>query len=204
MRGAILRARAEWSAADGEPPELKGASLGGRALNALAAKWAPHPPNTGVYQALGHEKLELTHRFTERARAGFANMKATAPVLELSGYGPFVSLAIAQGLRGPFWTLEADALAGGAALQQALADLALGRCERALVGDCTLDGAAQLLLLEATGAPEWAASFAWSATRHDPAPDDPHGLRALADAIERRAEVCFLTPEGRGLTVTFS
>ena len=196
-----LVARAERRPEDGEPPPLKRASPAGRALVALARRFAPHPKATGVYQAVGREKLELTGRFAERVLTkGFAGMKATSPVLEYSPYGPFVSLALELDCRGPFWTLEADALAGGAALQAAVTDLSLGRCERALVGSCGVDARAVLLVLEPGEG--FTATFRWRAERHDAAPDDLHGLRALGDALERgQGTVALRTPEGRGLTV---
>ena len=194
-----LLARAEWRPLDGAPPPLKRASPAGRALVALAKRLGPHPESTGVYQALGAEKLVLTQRFADRVIArGFSGLKATAPVLEHSGYGPFVSLSLELGLRGPFWTLEADRLAGGAALQQASADLALGRCERALVGSCGVDASAFLLVLEPGGR---RATFSWSATRHDPPDDDLHGVRTLGEKLEHGGEVQLQTADGRGLTV---
>ncbi|MBL8953971.1 MAG: hypothetical protein JNK82_24555, partial [Myxococcaceae bacterium] len=193
-----LVARATWSS--GEPAPLKRASPAGRALVALAKQLGPHPPSTGLYQACGQEKLELTTRFSERVLTkGFAGMKATAPVLEYSPYGPFVSLALELGARGPFWTLEADALAGAFTLQQALTDLSVGRCDRALVGSCGLDATASLLVLER--GPGFSATFDWSAARDD----DPafHGLTALGDALEQKTSAAFRTPDGRGVTVSF-
>jgi hypothetical protein len=209
MHGAVLRHRAEWTEADGEPPLLKRQSRGARALIALAQRFGPHPTLTGLYQALGREKLELTSQFAaEVQKNGFAQMKATDPVLRYSGYGPFVSLALALGCRGPFWTVEADGLAGGAALQQAVTDLRLGRCERALVGSCDGGGNAWLLVLDATEAANWSLSLDWrEGEGARPAADDLHGLRALGEALERaqRAEpstVRLSTPEGRCLLVS--
>lgn len=198
-----LLGRAEWSASDGEAPALKGASPAARALFALASRFGPHPPLTGIYQALGREKLALTHHFEQYVTGdGFTGMRATDPLLKYTGYGSCVSLAIALGCRGPFWTLEADQLAGGAALQQALTDLDAGRCERALVCSSGLQGSAFLLVLGPGGSAR--ATFTWSASRHDPAPDDLHGVRALGEALERQGgEVCMRTPEHRGLTVRF-
>jgi len=191
---------AEWKTADPEPPALKRASPAGRALVALAKRLGPHPgATTGIYQALGREKLLLTGRFAERVTTkGFAGMKATAPVLEYSGYGPGVSLALELGCRGPFWTLEADELAGGAALQQACTDLKLGRCARALVCSCGVDATATLLVLDE--APP--LTITWSAQRNDLEPGDLHGLKALGALLERGSgAVQCRTPDGRGLTV---
>ncbi len=195
-----LVGRASW--VEGEPPALKRASPAGRAIAALAQRFGPHSQRTGLYQAVGREKLELTGRFASRVLTkGFAGLKATAPVLEYSPYGPFVSLALELGARGPFWTLEADELAGAAALQQALTDLSLGRCDRALVGSCGLDATATLLVLERGAG--FTARFSYGRLERGDA-GAFHGLGAIADAIERKATASFRTPDGRGVTVSFT
>lgn len=137
---------------DPGPGTLRYASVNGRQLWALASGWpalADRAPVTGVYQALGLEKRQVFQADMAliEQHDGFDAFKPAAMIFEHLPIGPFAQLAVAAEAVGPFYALEGDAIAGGMALLTALADLAAGHCDRALVGGYRLTAPRAWLLL---------------------------------------------------------
>lgn len=137
---------------DPGPGTLRYASVNGRQLWAMASAWpeiVEGGPVTGIYQALGLEKRQVFQAdmaLVER-HDGFDGFKPASMIFENMPLGPFAQLAVAAGAVGPFYGLEGDSLAGGMAVLTALGDLALGRCERALVGAYRLTAPRAWLML---------------------------------------------------------
>ncbi|MBX7097353.1 MAG: hypothetical protein K1X89_06560 [Myxococcaceae bacterium] len=146
-----LLAVERWVPGAEEPPRVKRAVPAGRALVALARKVPGlEPQRTGLYQALGPEKLGLTvPLFEQLAGEGFDAAGTTAPLFHYTPYGPVLSVALDLGCRGPFASLEGQGDEAVLAAGQAVVDLEAGRRRHALVVAVRADGAAALLALEA-------------------------------------------------------
>lgn len=201
-------------AGDPGPQPLKHAGLTGRQLYAMGAAWPElvEPGQvTGIYHALGREKIAVNERVFDLVEAslGFDECKPAALIFEHAPYGPFAHLAIGLECLGPFWVLEGDELSGSLALVTALGDLQAGRCDQALIGAYRIDPAEATLCLvgpETAGGLSWRALYTYG--RERPAPEDlatlsadlgapvrlqdprdpatdPHGLRALIRALEQ-------------------
>ena len=154
------RAHAVYKAADAPafaPPSdarPTGASESGRQLYALASTFpelADASASTGLYQALGREKVAVYDAVHARILedGDFDGLKPVSVILEYQPYGAFSSLALAFACRGPCYAIEGDEIAGLLACEQACIDLARGRTERALVGGYVTAESAWLLLLDA-------------------------------------------------------
>lgn len=202
---------------DPGPQPLKYASLTGRQLYAMGAAWPElsEPGGiTGLYHALGREKIAINERVNDGivAHMGFDAFKPAALIFEHTPYGPFAHLALGLGCLGPFWTLEGDELSGALAFVTALGDLARGRCDRALVGAYRIEPAEATLCLlgrEASGDLVWKALYTHGLEVPGPGEltelaialgqpvrledprdlaTDPHGLKSLIAALGRAQE----------------
>lgn len=171
-----LLAVEQWVPGAEEPPKVKRAAPAGRALAALARRvQGLEPSRTGLYQALGPEKVALTAPFFEQiAREGFDAAGTTAPLFHYTSYGPVLSVALDLGCRGPFASMEGQGDEALLALGQAVVDLEAGRCRHALVVSFGHDGSAALVTLESGGGLSVARAF--GATEAD-----------VHAALERRA-----------------
>ena len=187
---------------------------------------------TGIYQALGQEKMEFARPMFETVlNRGFDALRPAALIFRYSPYGAAGSLAVAFHCQGPFFTLEGDQLAGATATLQALTDLARRRCGLALV--CSSVGArTQILLLGrrsegglrycarwTTGAPgtppgaelaelESAMGSELTCFAADPQ-QDPHGMQAALLALEHAqagtpSVSWSVTPDGRGMLLALA
>lgn len=209
-------------------PATRYASANGRQFHAIAAAWPELQDTTrltGIYQALGREKLQSMAQaqdVLEETGGSFDEFRPASLIFEYLPLGPLVHVAIAFGCGGPFVALEADELSGPTAVVAALGDLAAGRCDQAMVGAYFFKPAsARLLLLgPAEGGLRWVARYGTSAdalrAEAEQAlgvslelaedPDDPHGLALMARALEAAQEgrptaVWRVADDGRGLLV---
>ena len=187
---------------------------------------------TGIYQALGQEKMEFARPMFETVlNRGFDALRPAALIFRYSPYGAAGSLAVAFHCQGPFFTLEGDQLAGATATLQALTDLSRGRCGTALV--CSSVGQrAHVFLLGRR--PEGGLRFRARWTTGDPgAPprgdlaeleaamgsnlacfaadpqEDPHGMQAAQLALEHArggtpAVTWSVTADGRGMLLALA
>lgn len=202
---------------DPGPQPLKYASLTGRQLYALGAAWpelAEPGRVTGLYQAVGREKIAINERVNDiiEAHMGFDAFKPASLIFEHTHYGPFAHLALGLGCLGPFWTLEGDELSGALAFVTALGDLRAGRCDRALIGAYRIDPAEATLCLLGKDTPGdliWRTLYTHGLEMPGPREleqltadlgmpirlqdsrdlaSDPHGLKALIEALAQVKE----------------
>lgn len=214
----------------GRQPRARYASVNGRQFYVMGAEWpelADESRITGIYQALGREKLQTMAQgqdVLEESEGSFDAFRPASLIFEYLPLGPLVQVAIAFGCGGPFVALEADELAGPTAVVAALDDMAAGRCDQALVGAYLFKPARSLLaLLERSEGPglRWVARYGASmealraevegvlGMRLVVAPDDgsdPHGLTPMLQALEaaqrgQPTAVWRVTDDGRGMLV---
>jgi hypothetical protein len=188
---------------------VRGAGRAGRQLVTLARRMGLGPvAGTGVYQAVGREKIALSAATQAQIRGrGFDSFRPAAIVFEHFVHGPFISLAIALECDGPFQVLESHGLAGLTALYTAAYDLDTGRCARALVG--AVDPPSACLLALAPGPPlrviaRWSRSDAVERSLPELDGTSLHGLPEIAAALAGgglgfRAQ----TGDGRALATRF-
>ena len=214
----------------GRQPRVRYASVNGRQFYVMAADWpevAEGSRITGIYQAIGREKLQTMAQgqaVLEESGGSFDVFRPASLIFEYLPLGPMVTVAIAFGCGGPFVALEGDELAGPTAVAAALDDLAAGRCDQALVGGYVFQAPrSRLLLLSPTEAPglRWVTRYGSSPegllaeaeqvlgvalTLAAPDETDPHGLSAMVSALEaaqagRPTAVWRCTDDGRGMLV---
>lgn len=205
----------------GPHPALRYASANGRQFFVMASGWpelAGGERLTGIYHAAGRcEKEQIKAMGRDLVvEQGFDVLKPAAMIFEHVPLGPLAQLAIALGCQGPFWSIEADELAGPTAVLQALEDLADGRCDQAIVAGYDFDPpAARAMLLvrddAASATLSWQARFTYvpfgPGTADVPPPGDVvavgealgvpvavlaggtdhHGLALAGEAFERAA-----------------
>lgn len=146
-----------------ELPKVKRASPVGRAMVALVKRLEGlAPPTTGLYLALGPEKVAMNRAFFELVAAeGFDAAGTTAPLLHHTPYGPLTSVALELGCRGPFAVVEAGADAGLQAGIRALSDLERGRCTHAVIAGWNVAGEVVVVGLgRDASAATWASGLA--------------------------------------------
>jgi hypothetical protein len=172
---------------DPGPQPLKNGCLNARQLVALTSAWPELSEGrlTGIYQAAGREKglvtSELHDLFT--VNGGLHVLSPLAMIGEFLPYGPFARLAMARQCLGPFAALSGDELSAAQALTMALADLAAGRCEQALVGGYRrLPGAAWLMLLGQAGGAGLRWRVRYTSGRQEPTAAD---MTAVSDGLGR-------------------
>ncbi len=221
---------------DPGPQPLRYASINGRQFFAMVSAWPELglvDRMTGIYHAAGREKVQVKGIAREIVvQQGFDVLRPASMVFEYVAFGPLAQLAITLGCKGPFWSIEADELAGAAAAVQALEDLEDGRCDQAIVAGYTLaPPAARAILLEAGDVPtfSWAVRYTFGRTEPDDADlaalteaiggpftfvsgsdgaADPVGLGKVAAAIEsacggKAAATWCCGPDGRGMLLGF-
>ncbi|MBM3270604.1 MAG: hypothetical protein FJZ01_23465 [Candidatus Sericytochromatia bacterium] len=175
----------------GPQAALRYASKNGRQVFAIGASWpelADPAAITGIYHAAAQrERAQIKAMGRDLVvTRGFDALKPAAMVFEHVPLGPLAQFAIALGCKGPFWSIEADDLAGPTALLQALEDLADGRCDQAMVAAYEFDppAARACLLVRDDAAPPLVWSARFIAGRRDPGRAD---LEAVAESLGLRA-----------------
>jgi hypothetical protein len=224
-----------WDTCEGDPGRLpiRYASVNGRQFFSIASSWPELQDKTrltGVYQALGREKMQTMaqgQQVLEDNDGSFDAFRPTALIYEYLPLGPLVQMAITFGCGGPFLSLEGDALAGPMAVVAALDDLEAGRCDQAIVGEYDHDApTCRLLLLERVEGPALRRVVRYGAASAEPPAalvaeveaalgasvalvergEEPHGLVAMTAALEQAqagtpSAVWRYTDDGRGMLV---